>query len=320
MSKKEIILLSKTESLERLLYRLPENHPQRQFLQVELYRTAAGKRGEDRLERKLIEFNPEGNHRFLRNVCLSIGEWKIQMDGLLLTERGVIIVESKNISGQLYFDDKTGEFSRTDLEGTRTVMEDPTIQLNKHIRFLRKFFIQHKINLPIDGLVVFTSKQCEFITKPATHHVCKTYQLIDYVFNILQTFPRLTTRQNLSKIDKLLQKSHTPYKRHPLCQQYFIDENDLQTGILCVNCKKHSMMRKHKSGWVCGRCETIEPLAFQSAIQEYFSLIDTQLNNRKLRKFCNLESPYTTSRLLAEFDFEVSGALKNRTYELKKYS
>src|SRR5690606_15469567 len=117
MSKKEMGLLSETESLVRLLYRLPENHPKRQFLQVELFRTAAGKRGEKRLEQKLKEFRLAENHRFLRNICLSKGEWRIQMDGLLLTERGAIIIESKNISGQLFFDDKTGEFSRIDLEG-----------------------------------------------------------------------------------------------------------------------------------------------------------------------------------------------------------
>lgn len=101
MSKKEIVLLSQTESLERLLYRLPEHHPKRPFLQIELYRTAAGKREEKRLEQKLVEFSPDENHRFVRNICLSLGDWKVQMDGLLLTERGAIVIESKNISAQL---------------------------------------------------------------------------------------------------------------------------------------------------------------------------------------------------------------------------
>ena len=59
-------------------------------------------------------------------------------------------------------------------------------------------------------------------------------------------------------------------------------------------------------------------LAFPNSVQKYFSLIDAQLSNRKLRKFCNLESPYVTSRLLAEFDLETAVALRNRTYQLKK--
>ncbi|WP_236015464.1 nuclease-related domain-containing protein [Planococcus soli] len=255
---------------------------------------------------------------FFRNICLSSGEWGVQMDGLLLTERGAIIIESKNISGQLNFDNQTGEFWRTDSEGGRTVMEDPTSQLNKNMRFLRKFFKQHKINLPIEGIVVFTSKQCEFITKPSTHFVCKTYQLIDHLFAILQNFPQKTSNQNLAKIDKLLQKFQTPYKRQPLCQLYFIDPKELQAGILCINCKKHTMERKHKAGWSCRKCLKIDHFAFQYAVQEYFSLIHTQLSNRQLRQFCNLDSPYAASRLLATLDLENTGSLRNRTYLIKK--
>lgn len=317
MHKKEIVLLSKTESLERLLYRLPEHHPQRQFLQVELYRSAAGERGEGRLVRKLVEFSPEENHRFLQDVCLSLGDWKVQLDGLMLTERGAIIIESKNISGQLYFDNQTGEFTRTDLEGVRTVMEDPTTQLNKNIRFLTKFFKLHKIQMPIKGIVVFTSKQCEFMTKPQNSAVCKTYQLIDYLFHILNSFPNMTIQPNLSKIDKLLQKHQTPYKRLPLCQLYSIAFAELRTGIYCATCKSYRMIRKTRCGWICELCQAVDPLAFEMTVQEYFSLVHTQLSNKQLRQFCNIESPFIVSRLLATFDFETAGALRNRTYQLK---
>lgn len=318
MHKKELELLSQTESLERLLLRLPEDHLQRQFLQVELYRSAAGKRGEERLARKMVEFNPDENHRFLRNISLSLGEWRVQMDGILLTERGAIIIESKNISGQLYFDNQTGEFARTDEAGIRTIMEDPTSQLNKNIRFLTKFFKLHKIQLPIKGIVVFTSKQCEFMSKPQSGVMCKTYQLIDYLFNILHSFPKMDTRPNLSKIDKLLQKNQSPYKRIPLCQLYFIAPNELKPGIYCAACKSHRMIRKHRCGWKCELCQAVDPMALESTIQEYFSLVDIQLNNRQLRQFCNFGSPYMASRLLATFDFETTGALRNRSYQLKK--
>lgn len=317
MSKKEIILLSETESLERLMYRLPENHPKLPFLKIEHYRTAAGSRGEARLERKLIEFVPEDNHRFLRDICLSLGDWKIQMDGLVLTERGAIIIESKNISGKIHFDGQTGEFSRVDTEGIRTVMEDPAIQLKKHIRFLTLFFKRHKVNLPISGIVVFTSKHCELITKPKNTYVCKTYQLIDHLFTILQTFPQKVTHLNLSKIDKLLQKHHSPYIRLPLCRLYAIDPEELEAGILCVHCKKHSMLRKHKIGWVCAVCDKINALAFQQTLQEYFSLIDHQLSNKQLRRFSKLQSTYVASRLIAAYDLEPAGALRNRTYQIK---
>lgn len=318
MGKKEIALLTEMESLERLLYRLPDNHSRREFIQVEAFKAAAGKRGEKRLHRKLVEFEMEEQYRFLKNVCLSRGQWKVQMDGLLLTERGAIVIESKNISGQLYFDDKTGEFSRTNIEGVKTIMEDPTIQLNKHIRFLTLFFKQQKIDLPISGIVVFTSKHCEFLAKPVHHHICKTYQLVDYLFNILQEFPLKSNPHDLSEIQKLLERSQAPYERKPLCHLYSIAETELHTGILCKNCKNLSMTRKHKKGWVCADCQAVDPFAFQHAVQEYFSLVHTHLSNRQLRKFCKIESPYITSRLLAVYDLGTAGALRNRTYYLKK--
>jgi hypothetical protein len=318
MDKKEIGMLTEQEALERLLYRLPENHSQRKFLEIELYRSAAGIRGEERLERKFIEFDLEENYQFLRNISLSIGEWKVQMDGLLLTERGAIIIESKNISGQLLFDEETGEFSRTDMEGVRTVMEDPTIQLNKHIRFLTKFSKQKKMDVPIAGLVVFTSKQCEFLAKPKNNHVCKTYQLIDYLIKLIQEFPRETTQPSISKIVKVLQKNQTPYQRIPLCQQYYIDSNDFQPGILCKHCKKHSIVRKNKTGWICVSYGRVDNQSIHLAVSEYFSLVHTSLNNRQFRKFCRIESPYAVSRLLAKFDLAFSGALRNRAYHLKK--
>lgn len=318
MGKKEIALLPVTESLERLLYRLPDNHSRREFIQVEIFKAAAGRRGEERLHRKMIEFETEEQSRFLKNVCLSRGQWKIQMDGLLLTERAAIVIESKNISGQLYFDDKTEEFSRINTEGVKTIMEDPTIQLNKHIRFLTLFFKQQKIDLPISGMVVFTSKHCEFLAKPEHHHICKTYQLIDYLFNIIQEFPLKDNPHDLSEIQKLLEHFQTPYERKPLCHLYSIEETELHTGILCKNCKNLSMTRKHKKGWVCADCQAVDPFAFQHAVQEYFSLVHTHLSNRQLRKFCKIESPYITSRLLAVYDLGTAGALRNRTYYLKK--
>ncbi|MGI2326384.1 nuclease-related domain-containing protein [Planococcus sp. YIM B11945] len=318
MSKKEINLLTETESLERLLYRLPEQHAQRKFLEVELFRSAAGKRGEDRIERKFVEFDWEENHQFLRDINLSLGDWKVQIDGLLVTERGAIIIESKNISGQLYFQEETGEFSRTDLEGVKTVMEDPTIQLNKHIRFLTKFFRLKKIDLPIAVLIVFTSKQCEFLTKPKHHYVCKTYQLIEYLYRILQQFPVESAQISVSKIVKMLQKQQTPFKRIPLCQQYYVDAKDLQPGILCFQCKQHTVIRRHKTGWSCSSCQNIDPQALEFALREYFSLVHTEISNSKFREFFKIESLYTASRLLGTFDLEASGALRNRTYQMKK--
>ena len=305
--------MPRVQALELLLARLKEPHPQRAFLERELHWTTAGKRGESRLQKKFNEFYLEEEFQILWDVSLKIGNWTVQMDGLLLTERCAIIIESKNINGQLHFDEKTGEFFRINSAGEKTIMEDPRVQLNKNIRFLTQFFKMKKINLPVSGLIVFTSKDCEFASKPHRASICKTYQMVEYLLKILQAFPHEAENIKLAKIRKLISNNQTPYKQPPLCAYYFIDPNDLQPGVYCRQCKSLSMQRDKRS-WICSKCGVHDASAHLLTIQEYFTFVELEITNRKLREFCGLASPAVASRILANLDLESSGAAKNRTY------
>ncbi|MEK6267094.1 MAG: NERD domain-containing protein [Planococcus sp. (in: firmicutes)] len=309
--------MSQAEALALLLTRLSPQHPQRQFLEQQLSWTTAGKRGEERIRRKFNEFYMEEDFRILWDVNLKIGTWSVQMDGLLLTEKGAIIIESKNISGQLHFDEKTGEFSRVNLAGERSVMENPKIQLRKHIRFLTHYFKMKKINLPISGLIVFTAKDCEFISKPQGVYVCKTYQMIEYLLRILQAFPLEAENCKLAKIQKLILTNQTPYEQPPLCSYYFIDPKELQSGVQCDSCQSLGMLRLNKN-WMCKNCGFRNPSAHLLAIQEYFSFVETTITNKKLREFCGFESRSVATRMLSQLDLNRVGESKARSYQLRK--
>lgn len=268
MIKMESGLLTKTDGLERLIGRLPAGHSHQTFLKTELHRTASGVRGEHRLEARFKEFYLEEEFHVLWNINLRIGNWPVQMDGMLLTERGAIIIESKNISGKIHFDEKTGGFYRYDDDDVKSVMEDPRVQLNKHIRLLTQWFKIKKINLPIRGLIVFTAKKCEFISKPSGVAICKTYQMPEYLLNIWQASPPQAADFKLAKIKKLLQSNQSPYKPIPLCKKDFIDEADLKLGIYCRACQQHTM-RRYRRSWQCKGCGERDKEAHYSAICEY---------------------------------------------------
>lgn len=301
--------------MELLLARLGEQHPQRPFLARELHWTAAGKRGESRLQKKFNEFYLEEEFQVLWDVSLKIGTWPVQMDGLLLTERCAVIIESKNINGQLHFEEKTDEFFRINPAGEKTIMEDPRVQLNKHIRFLTQFFKMKKINLPVSGLIVFTAKDCEFASKPHRASMCKTYQMTEYLLKILQAFPHEAENRKLVKIKKMIVANQTPYKQSPLCAYYFIDPKDLQPGVYCQNCKALSMQRDKRS-WICSKCRMRDASAHLLAIQEYFTFIEPEITNRKLREFCGLESRAVATRLLSQLNLKKVGDLKTCSYHL----
>lgn len=309
-------LLNKSEALETLLLRLEAGHPRRDFINTQLYRTDGGKRGEQRLKARFKEFWIEEEFTALWNVSLTLGDWPVQMDGLLLTGRCAIVIESKNISGEIHFDEATGEFFRFDAEGNKTTMEDPRVQLAKHIRFLERWFRQRKISLPVAGLTVFTAKQCEFASKPRGAPICKTYQMPGLLLHIWQSHPPNPASPKLSKTSKLLLTQQTPFRRTPLCRQYAIDAADVKTGVLCRECRTLTMKRL-KRGWTCASCGRRDPLAHEFAVREYFSLVASELTNQEFRRFCGIESRHVATRLLSQLDLEVTGDLKARVYRLK---
>ena len=316
MEKKKIRIMASTEGLERLIGRLPSEHRRHSFIQSELHRTAAGKRGENRLASRFKEFRLDKPFHVLWDVNLKMDEWFVQMDGLLLTERCAIIIESKNISGKIYFDEKNGEFYRFDDEDVKTVMEDPQVQLRKNIRFLSLWFKKRKISLPIHGLIIFTAKKCEFITKPARTSICKTYQMPEMLLKIYEAFPQPATNFKLPKIKNTLLSNQTPFVGIPLCKKYFIHPGELRNGVYCHNCQSYTMLRVKRS-WHCQACRHHDLLAHEFALQEYFTLIDTKITNEKFREFCGLDSRFVAGRLLSQFDLQEIGESKARAYHLK---
>lgn len=312
----ELIILTKTEALERLVGRLPAAHSEKNYIQSEWHRAVAGYRGESRLASRMKEFHLEEPFDILWDVNLKLGNWPVQMDALLLTERCAIIIESKNISGKIHFDDNTGEFYRFDEEDVKTVMEDPRVQLNKHIRFLAAWFKARKITLPIRGLIVFTAKKCEFIAKPTDAPICKTYQLPETLLKIWSASPPKAPDMKLTKIKKTLLANQTPFRQTPLCKRYFIDPSELKPGVYCQGCQSYGMQRVRRS-WQCPRCGERDSSAHVLAVREYFTLVSSELTNQEFRRFCGIESPFVASRLLSQLDLDRTGDLKTTTYRLK---
>ena len=317
MEREKIELLSMEAALSSLIGRMPAVHSQLNYLKGKLHRTVAGIRGEERMRQRFIEFQPDEEVHALWDIGLALGSWKTQFDGIVLTKRGAIIIDSKNISGRLHFDDKTGEFYRFDENDVKEVFDDPRIQLNKNIRFLSKWFARKKIHLPVSGLIVFTPKKCEFIVRPKGKHLCKVYQMPEYLFQILKAFPLEAEPPNLLKIKKQIVGGHVPYLRSPICGKYYIRVSEIRTGVQCQACKAYGMERIKKS-WQCPACSHRDRQAHNFALREYFSLIDEHITNEKFREWCGVSSSSVAKRLLAQFDLETSGESKAWKYSLKK--
>lgn len=306
------------ECVRLLMERLPDRHPGQEYLKKEFHRYEAGWQGEKRLHAKMVEFHWPEPYELLWDVGLRLGDWKVQIDGLLITPRCLIVISSKNISGKIHFNGTTSEFYRFNNDGEKMVMEDPLVQLAKHTGFLELWLERRKVkHPPIDGVVVFTPRHCEIIEKPVGPNICKTYQVVEKLYEILEIHDNLADSPKPSKIRKLIEANLCPYERPPLCEYYRIDPRELMTGVKCVACRKIAVERLYKI-WRCRDCGRENPLAHKLILQEYFELVSNEIDNKRFRDFSGIESRHSVFRILMEADLVATGSNKKRKYTMKK--
>ena len=68
-----------------------------------------------------------GPFKVYSDIRMHLGEWKVQIDCLVLTDRCCIVIESKNMSGDLYFESDSEEFYKVNRDGEEILIRIHTI-------------------------------------------------------------------------------------------------------------------------------------------------------------------------------------------------
>ncbi|GKW46751.1 nuclease-related domain-containing protein [Planococcus sp. NCCP-2050] len=309
--------LTRIDMLKRAIRRLPLYSQERIFLEKELFNTEAGIRGETRLRKKFVEFYSTEPYEILWNTSLTLGKWPVQIDGLLLTSKVALIMESKNISGELHFDNDTGEFYRIDSNGVKTVMDNPAIQVEKHIRFMQNWFAEKHIHLAVDGLLVFTAVQAELCTIPHAIHTCRHHQMIEFAFRILRGYsssPQLH-KQSLKEIKHMIENENTPFHQKPIAQQYSFHPLLFEQGIHCEACETLNVLRE-SGAWRCLKCGNKSKSAADEAVLDYFAIFGNQAKNEAIRQFLKIDDRHLVKRLLSKNSILKHGNKRHSKYSL----
>lgn len=156
MIKKELKLSIKIQKLQALLRRLPLNHIIRTKIEEEYAKSMAGYRGEKSVDYHL---RPLFNKDFLvlHDIRLLRNEQYFQMDIVILTRRYILILEVKNMSGTLCFDQTFKQLIRT-INGREESFPDPIIQVRRQQKNLQKWLSDHKFpELPIHSFIVISN-------------------------------------------------------------------------------------------------------------------------------------------------------------------
>ncbi len=139
----------------------------------------SGQKGEEIVYSALKHLHCE--HAIIRNLEMTDGEHTTEIDALVITEKGITIVEVKNTHRNIFIDSegnyyKTGEFLRFDcnigwkMNFRRTLIENAL----KEAGFA---------GIPVQGLVVFTNPRIEVQNHCRTIKTCFVSQLTSLIEN-----------------------------------------------------------------------------------------------------------------------------------------
>lgn len=299
-----------TLGLQALIMRLPKTHPQFEKLQQELKIKEAGDFGERYIIQELQKFSSPYELHILHNVILP-AKLPMQIDILVITTNGIVLLEVKNIRGQVYLKRDPRQLIRTTETGNTSVFTHPEVQLEQYMQAMQQFLDKHHIITPIFGAIVFPFNNVDIHRDGGGLPILMAKELPMYFHKLSEMNPGQCTQKMLHTILSQIRQ----WEPFPLCRYYNIDVADLKKGVYCENCGQFGM-QKLKKGWYCLVCQHICRHAHERALRDYYMLVGNTITNRSCRYFLQIDSHDVAKRILKKAGLAQSGSGKFTQYNL----
>lgn len=319
MIKKPFEIPITIRKLEALLRRLPVTYPGRTKIEEELAKKKAGYRGERSIEYYINHF-PDKEFLFFYNLRLPQDEsYYFQLDILLLTSRYLIILEVKNMSGTLCFDQTYHQLIRT-IGSKDEAFPDPIQQVNRQQTCLQQWLASnHFSKIPIYSFVVISNpfayiKSIPSYSDTVIKKVIHAALLPEKIESINRLKHESISSKELNKLSRVLLKQNAPQDKDVL-SQFGIHSSNLLTGVACPKCSNLPMIRIHGC-WECPECKKISKDAHNQALVDYALLLSTSISNNEVCSFLHLSNPSIATRILKQQNLNHSGSYRHRKYYL----
>jgi len=179
--------------LEALLRRIPTTHPKYLLIKENLAKRSSGYLGELSLNYPL-SFLDEKEYFIFHDLRLNISDHYFQIDTLVITQKFILIIEVKHITGTLFFDQEFHQLIRTH-NGEEAVFPDPITQIKRQMLQLKQWLSDKQIPaIPIVPLVVVSHPNAIIQTSPKHQNinqiVANRYYLSSRINQIERNYPK----------------------------------------------------------------------------------------------------------------------------------
>lgn len=300
---------------QRLLARLPQAHLEYDYVTDKVYQLESGYAGEIKVDQILPEIKLPYDMKVMKDLSFEfIPHHFIQIDTLILTPKGIIVLEIKQYAaGQVEFDEAFGKTIRKTVDQQTKMFDCVVDQVDRIVQGLAIVLQELQIDLPITPIIVMANSQAIVTQRPKSMALKYAKQLPRFIRQLLASQQAQSPISVEIIAKKMLARSHRR-KHVPLCQRYNIPFDDLRKGILCLQCNQ-PLSKKKGSTWKCERCGTFQKGAAEKSLVDWFYLVDDTITQRGAKFFLDVANRRSITYILKNSNAIKYGGKRDAYYK-----
>lgn len=286
-------------SLPRLLHRLPKGHSSYELVMSDHYKIKAGFGGEQQVDQLLRKGR-------WREPVLIIGDLQLdrsfcQMDTVILTSHFALVLEVKNYSGTLSFDEKSFHMKQETREGKLLGYNSPITQAWNAQAELQVLFEELAVSLPVYACVVLPYATTLIENGPAELPVVYGYSLKRFISTLPRTDSPLSSEE-MARVGQLLVERHTTFSTKNFQEWYRYSAADLKKGVLCSICGLRCVKSSQRTLF-CDGCKMPSGDGYAHALADWFDFVAPEISSAQCREFLGLKDKYAVRYLIGKMGY-----------------
>ncbi|MGO1057678.1 nuclease-related domain-containing protein [Planococcus sp. FY231025] len=307
-------MFMKTRSAPALLHQLPRlmhRLPHMEAIRDDHYKIRAGFGGEEHVDSILLRSRPSSPVSLIGD--LQLANRFCQIDTIVVTDHFVLILEVKNFSGTLSFNEDSYHLEQTTREGNKYGYNSPVTQVWNAREELRMILSKAGLACPVYGAIVLPYPSTLVDRMPSEFPVVYGYSLNRFI----STLPRTGRISSPERTAQLLIDQHQPFPKMDFQEAYKYDPSQLKKGVLCGKCGSVCQKMSERL-LLCRSCKQPVEDGYRRALDDWFDFVSPEITNAQCREFLGLKDKYAANYLLKKMDFLSQGASHQTIYRKRE--
>lgn len=233
-----------------------------------------------------------------------------QMDTLFICPHFILILEIKNVSGYIWYEEEKHQFLRRKRTGEVESFQSPIEKVNRHAEMMERIVERLGLKIPIHKAVVSAEPSTVIGKVPEETPIFHAIGLRPEMKKLLLKY----SKRSLSDVhfDMLVERVIGLY--NPTVYKPRFDIPPIKKGALCL-CGR--VMSYNRGKFIC-KCGRNSKEALMQGLHDYRILISEWITNKEFREFFFIESDDLVNKLLKRLNFYCEGSTKSRRHFIPK--